>query len=228
MSLKSLIPGFVKVPLRALHRSRVLRAALRQTDGLMRDDRQPPSKLIDELIYGWGNEGWSAKSALLSFLLKEFRNFSGTALECGSGISTLLFTMIAKRTGARMYCLEHDAEWLKHVLARSRKMGLPANGLVLTPLKTFGSYAWYDIEGRLPADAGIDLVLCDGPPENTPGGRYGLLPSIQKYLRPGALVIMDDAHRSSEQEIVQRWLTEYPGRLRVARTFPTFVVLEMH
>ena len=178
MNLKSLMPGSVEKPLRALHRAHVLRTALGQFDRRMGGTDPIPMQLVADLIYGWGNEGWSAKPELLSYVLEEFRSFRGTALECGSGVSTLLLTTIARRTGARLISLEHDSRWFEFIRERSRKLGLPGGGLVHAPLKNFGGHTWYDTDERLPNDAGFDLVLCDSPPESTNGGRYGLLPRI--------------------------------------------------
>lgn len=227
MNFKSLVPRPIKKALRALHRAHTLRSSLRQLDSRLGGTDPIPTQLVADLIYGWGNEGWSAKPELLSHILEAFRRFDGTALECGSGISTLLLATIARRTGARLFSLEHDPSWLEAIKKRSESLGLPSSGLVHAPLKDFGTYSWYDTEGRLPNDAGFDLVLCDGPPESTHGGRYGLLPKIHSKLLPGAQVILDDAHRKSESVVLERWLAEHPGRLRISKTFPTFVVLEV-
>ena len=64
------------------------------------------------MIYGWGNEGWSAKPILLNALLAENYASSSSILECGTGLSTLLFAMLARQTGAKHTALEHDVIWL--------------------------------------------------------------------------------------------------------------------
>jgi hypothetical protein len=110
---------------------------------------------------------------------------------------------------------------------RSRlvKLGLKPDGVVDAPLKNFGEYSWYDDSG-IPSDEMFDLVLCDGPPNSTPGGRYGLLPRLFHQLRPGATIIVDDAHRDEESLMIQRWLAEY-RELVVDSTYPTFSVLRV-
>jgi hypothetical protein len=68
----------------------------------------------------------------------------------------------------------------------------------------------------LPHD--ICLVLCDGPPAKTKGGRYGLLPILRPRLSPDALILVDDYKRSDEKGIVDRWLNEFGGSLTVMGT----------
>ena len=54
-----------------------------------------------------------------------------------------------------------------------------------------------------------DLVICDGPPGCTQGGRYGLVPVMDKQLAENCLVILDDTHRKAEQRIIDVW-REHP------------------
>jgi hypothetical protein len=49
------------------------------------------------------------------------------------------------------------------------------------------------------------LVVCDGPPEETPGGRYGLLPVMGARLGAGTSILLHDAGRESERGAVRRW-----------------------
>jgi hypothetical protein len=59
----------------------------------------------------------------------------------------------------------------------------------------------------------FQLVICDGPPGETPGGRYGLWPVLGQRLAPGAVILLDDADRPGEEEVLRRWSTE--ARMRV-------------
>ena len=54
----------------------------------------------------------------------------------------------------------------------------------------------------------FSLVICDGPPASTPGGRYGLLPVMRDKLKAGATILLDDAVREEEQVIANRWAAE--------------------
>ena len=55
---------------------------------------------------------------------------------------------------------------------------------------------------------GFTLVICDGPPGTTKGGRYGFLPMMKQKLKPGCVILLDDAAREQEQLIVEHWTKE--------------------
>jgi hypothetical protein len=96
---------------------------------------------------------------------------------------------------------------------------------VLAPLESRGAFDWYSDVPALKPVAEIQAVICDGPPQGTRGGRYGLLPCMQSRLSRGAKIIVDDSHRDAERQMIARWLQESDGRLVVERSFPTFSVL---
>ena len=52
---------------------------------------------------------------------------------------------------------------------------------------------------------GIALVICDGPPSSTAGGRYGLVPVMKASLNTSCRILLDDTHRRKEREIIQHW-----------------------
>ena len=51
-------------------------------------------------------------------------------------------------------------------------------------------------------------VVCDGPPSGTVGGRYGLVPVMREHLRPGCVILLDDAWREDERAVARRWDSE--------------------
>jgi hypothetical protein len=80
--------------------------------------------------------------------------------------------------------------------------------LVAHPLALAGA-PWYDEAalGALP-DEGIELLLVDGPPGYGEGmalSRHPALPVFAERLADGALVVLDDAERPGEREILGRW-----------------------
>jgi hypothetical protein len=226
-SAKSFIPRSVRRRLRSAHRQWTLERALRQTEGVIAGHEPVDGELAGQLLYGWGNEGWSAKAGLVTYLLNDLRGFKGTMLECGSGLSTVLMAMIARRTGARIISLEHNPEWYKLMVSRLRSHGLGIEGLLLAPLADFGEFDWYDTGDALAETGQIDVVLCDGPPNSTRGGRYGLLPRMGNRFAPGCRVIVDDTQRAEEIAMIERWQQESCGQMVVERTITEFSVLRM-
>jgi hypothetical protein len=75
------------------------------------------------------------------------------------------------------------------------------------PLKSYAGYSWYD-PPLSRWSRNFSLVVCDGPPADTPGGRYGLAPIMREHLAPGCVILLDDAEREPEREIAQRWSAE--------------------
>lgn len=120
------------------------------------------------LAKGWGN-GWSASPELLVEL---WSRCSGSVLECGSGLSTLV--MAAR--GCEVTALEHDPVWASYLHAMLERYNLSAN-IVCKPLLN----GWYDFEG-----GEYDALVIDGPPR-TSGDRSIALDRVKARL-----VIWDD------------------------------------
>jgi hypothetical protein len=51
----------------------------------------------------------------------------------------------------------------------------------------------------------IGLVICNGPPGQTKGGRFGLIPQIKASLKQGAVILMDDTIRDDERSIIEKY-----------------------
>lgn len=73
-----------------------------------------------------------------------------------------------------------------------------------SPLKDYGDFCWYDAPLESMPDS-FSLVICDGPPGATKGGRYGLVPFMRDRLRSGCVILLDDAEREEERTIAARW-----------------------
>jgi hypothetical protein len=82
----------------------------------------------------------------------------------------------------------------------------------LTRLQIDGvDYNWYDISTFETSEL-IDLFLVDGPPGMTQKlARYPAIQVIKKYSSKSATVILDDAYRNDEKEIVQLWQMQLPN-----------------
>jgi len=97
----------------------------------------------------------------------------------------------------------------------------------LEPVESAGdTYNWYSL-ASLNDLSDIDLVLIDGPPAATgPKARYPALPYIIDLLAPHATVILDDAHRQEEADIVEEWLREFPDFRQIEVGTSRLAVLE--
>ncbi|MGH9818956.1 MAG: hypothetical protein ACRD43_02205, partial [Pyrinomonadaceae bacterium] len=81
--------------------------------------------------------------------------------------------------------------------------------IIPAELKDHGDYSWYHSReiDNMPRD--FRLVLADGPPGYTKGGRYGLLPIMRSHLSPDVVILLDDAERKRAQIVLGRWQKEY-------------------
>jgi hypothetical protein len=213
--------NFVNAPYRRL----VLSHALQQVAETSAAGELAPAT-IDNLIYGWGDNSWSAKEEFIQVTVQAARQIQGPILECGSGLTTLLLGLVAQQTGRRVWTLEHNASWankVQNALAHHSILGV---NVCLAQLCDYQSYVWYAApKTHMPTD--FALVVCDGPPGNTLGGRYGLLPQMRAHLRPGCIVLLDDATRPGEQQVLQRWALELDSTYTIvgsAKPFARLVV----
>ena len=157
-------------------------------------------------------------------------------VECGSGVSTIylarLFAELGPPTRGSTLAIEHDAEWAAWLRGRLADEGLTPHAQVVdAPLDAGG---WFD-EGRV-LDAldgrDVDLLLVDGPPAaegfGEPTAREPALGFFLTALTAGAGVVLDDADRPGEQEVLRRWDERYglrfvtgPGAIAIASTSAT-------
>ncbi|MCA9563312.1 MAG: class I SAM-dependent methyltransferase [Myxococcales bacterium] len=190
-----------------MHRQLVFRRGMREYAALVRAQRsalQPSEDLLSRLVYGWGNSGWSAGNDYAAACVREAATSTGSILECGSGLTTLLVGLVCKSNGTTLHTLEHHQAWWAHVKGWVDRLGIEgAVNLHYSPLIDHGEFDWYSVPmGALPPR--FSLVLCDGPPETTRGGRIGLVPLLRQHL-DGALVLLDDVERPRETEIARIW-----------------------
>ena len=61
----------------------------------------------------------------------------------------------------------------------------------------------------------MDCVIIDGPPVYALRGREACLYQVYDQIKIGGLVILDDFRRSFEKQIVENWLSVYPGSFTV-------------
>lgn len=135
-------------------------------------------------------------------------------VEFGAGLSSVEIGTALKRRGeGRLVSVEHDGAWVAVVRERIEEAGLSDVVSVvhapLAPLELEGeSFTWYDVRAVTAAvgDRPIDLMLVDGPPRRTCRlARYPALPLLLGRLSPSATVLLDDAERPEEREVLARW-----------------------
>lgn len=218
---KALVPMGLRHLIRRRHQTFVLRRVLRQL-------RKSPERastnrgLLRELVFGWGNPEWSAREEYLAACIDGALEARGPILECGSGLTTLVMGSIAAGRGGTHWALEHSPEWAAKLRVWLTALGLDSTYLLESPLKSYGAYDWYDPPlDELPEEFGF--VVCDGPPADTRGGRFGLMPVLQDRLSLGCVVLLDDAERTEEQEIAQRWVGEGGGTIETLGTAKPFM-----
>lgn len=171
-------------------------------------DRVPGERFMHMLRVGWGNADYSAGTSYLRTVAEESRHASGPILECGSGLSTIVLAFYAARRGVPVFVLEHEGQWVATVeqsLRRARAAGTRGEQVRThyATLRDQGDHDWYSVPPDLPE--GISVVVCDGPPQGTRGGRYGLLPAVWDRLSEDCVILLDDAERPDEQRVLRSW-----------------------
>lgn len=140
-------------------------------------------------------------------------------LELGSGTSSVWIAYALERYGGRLITIEHDRDYAERAESLLRLHGLESVVEVrhapLRPLEVDGeTFEWYDVEA-FTGVADVGMLVIDGPPGRTGRmARYPALRVLEHVLCSSALVILDDADRPDEQEIVQRWIKHTRGVAR--------------
>ena len=159
---------------------------------------------------------WGVDALFAEAVLTEIeRRSPGLVVECGSGISTLLFGSCLEALGTgSLITFEHDEEFASQAISLARSCGCADRlQLVVNPLGRHRvadrDVSWYvgleALEGRDP----IEILIVDGPPAATgPFARYPAVPLLLPYLAPNAAVFLHDGSRSDETETALRWGAE--------------------
>ena len=178
---------------------------------IIESDRVPSKRLIRNLVYSWGNGGYSAQLNYIETLV-EYANATNLPIfECGSGLSTLLLGAIAKKRGIKMVSVEHHHEWAKKVQDNIDKFTLTNNELLISELMNYGDFEWYNIEKLNISEMG--LCICDAPPGNTYGGRKGFLYLFKDIVKKGTVILVDDTIREAEHTMIKEWKNILPFKV---------------
>lgn len=160
---------------------------------------------------GWAITPDFAKT--VTALIKEHK--PKLILELGSGVSTLVsaYSLQEVRQG-QVVSFEHEKQFAAISSAALLKHAVQDSATVIyAPLKETviagKTWLWYDTD-QLKTLEHIDMVIVDGPPATTQKlARYPALPVLYPLLSADAVILVDDALREDEQQMVRRWLQEF-------------------
>ena len=226
--LRRLLPWRVRHALDTRSRRRALPAAVRSLERVPCPGRVPDSALA-ALHHAWGNEDWSAEPCLLREVADALDKTDGAVLECGSGVSTLLLAARTLGTGRRVVTLEHEPAWAERVAAELARTDMTHVELQVAPLRPCRSGAgeWYDVSQVAVPEQGFGLVVCDGPPGETEGGRAGLFGEMAEAFADDCLILVDDMHREPEQQMVDGWMRTFAASLTLEASTPKQALLRV-
>lgn len=175
--------------------------------GKLPEGQIPNRHQLSQLISAWSNEGYSANLEYLEAVAKSSVMTQGPVLECGSGATTILLGILCARRHIEVWSLENSLEWQDRVTKALEHNRISGVRVCASPLVEYGEFVWYDPPlAQMPKE--FSLVVCDGPPGTTRGGRYGLMPVMGSRLPPGSTILLDDAGRPGELELIKEWETE--------------------
>jgi len=162
--------------------------------------------------------GWAISPEFANILISLIRERKPRlVLEMGSGVSTLVTAYCLQEIGAgAVVSLDHDELFAAISAADIVKHQLQGTATIIyAPIKEVAigdkKWLWYDMK-RLQNLEPIDMLIIDGPPGSIQRlARYPALPILFHLLSDDAIVILDDAFRKDEREIVKLWLKELGG-----------------
>jgi hypothetical protein len=205
-NFKRVMPAPLKRAVKEVRLNRQLRRAVQRIAELP-PGTSPDSQMLIDLQTGWDNDGFAARTDYLKEVFQRATTVSGPILECGSGLTTILLGLVAGRRGIKTFSLEHHAEWRTRVTKVLAQFQIENVQVCLAPLRDYDGFSWYDPPfADLPVE--FELVICDGPPGETRGGRYGLWPVFAERLSKSCVILLDDTQRSGEAEVLRRWAAD--------------------
>ena len=222
-----------KTPLRALYQwqRRVRRNFLfrRKFEKVVAnpDIRLDDLELLEELSYGWGNV-FALSAEFLADLVEYTAQAKYPILDCGSGLSTIIAGLAAKRYGKTIWSLEDSKLWYNRVKHYLEKYEIDSVKLLYCPLKKYPDFTWYDVPpDTLPEK--FSLVSCDGPTHqiNADARRYALFPMMKERFAPECIILFDNEAFKQEQEGLYYWLDKLRAQYEKGGTEKIYLKIKM-
>ena len=159
---------------------------------------------LAELSYGWGNKSHSASIEYLEECIQYTVQSKLPILECGSGLSTIVVGLIAKKYGNTVWSLENMKSWYKRVNKFLIKYEIDSVKLFYSPVVKYGDLVWY----KAPLDSipnKFSLVICDGPANIKKRAKHNIFPIMKERFASGCIILYDDAFKVQTQEDITGW-----------------------
>ena len=171
--------------------------------------------------------GWAIEADFAGLIARRVEQAADLVVECGAGASTLVIGAMLERAGrGRLVSLEHDPAYAQRIRRLVGQAGLGDRvEIVVAPLRPCGlkqrAVPWYDtgITARA-ADAPIDVLVVDGPPQLTRWSRWPAVPVLHDRLAPGATVLVDDGRTAAALTSTAAWTRDFPGHGALLARFP--------
>lgn len=160
--------------------------------------------------------GWAGSPDFLWHLSRQILKLKPkVVVECSCGTSTVVISKSLQVNGyGKVYSLENGINYLENTLYEIKKHDLmDYSNLILSPLVDYDinneKWPWYSIN-ELIKSLKIDMLVIDGPVMNLRSqARYPAVPLLFNLLSEDAVILLDDARRDDEVEIVKKWIKEY-------------------
>lgn len=172
--------------------------------------------LLDGYPYLPWNEGALRPAALVAVVNEIVLGERRVVVELGSGVGSIVLARLLRERGGELMSVEHQPGWAGFVRSQLEREELGSTATVITaPLvahpASLDGAPWYDGSqlGALPER--IDLLLVDGPPgygEGMRRSRYPAMSVLGERVGPGGMIVLDDAKRAGERQIIERWEAE--------------------
>lgn len=173
---------------------------------------QSIKQLFPEAIYIPPTRGWAASPdfllKLVELVIYESPKF---IVEMGTGVSSVVLGLALNKFGnGKVLSIDHEIDF-----ANNTKKILEINKLnefvnvIHCPLSEYqfkeSTWMWYDLS-EVNFVQKIDLLVVDGPPRKLQGkSRFPALTILSNKLAPNATIILDDANRENEQQVIEAW-----------------------